>query len=744
MKQLIDSIDEGVLTLNADGRIERASERAASMLGRRREDLIGRSLEDLGVHIGKEGSVEARVDRGDGTGTRLSLTIAPLADQEREGSAMVLLRDIGDRRRAERTLAAAEARYRSLFQNPHEVVALLRYVLDGEGRITDAVFLDVNALFSRIIGLPRGEIIGKKVTEVLGTDAFQENLPMLQAMRSGGRPVSFDTYFGLLDAYVRNLFAPVDEETFVLSSLDMTRVIEAKRRAEENAETARQQSEALDALMDAVPAAIWIAHDPECRVITGNRAADIMYESGAKENVSAGTSTGEELSAARRFFREGRELRPEELPMQVAASTGSEVRNFEVDVLLPSGKRITTLGHAIPLFDSRGRVRGTVAATIDITERKRHEQELAFQARLLASSHDAIVAMDSGGTITYWNSAAEEMFGRTAEEAIGQNAAELLWSNLSDIKRESTIRKLLEAGRLDSESVFHRKDGKEFITSSHARALKDRDGALVEIVCSFRDISESKRAERELEEYSRQLERYNSELQQFAYITSHDLQEPLRMITLYMDLLDRRHGGELSPQAKEYMGIARDGARRMRRLIDDLLLYSRIETNRSDFTDVDMTKVFRSVVKELAPAVSDAGAVINIDPMPVVRANETHMRQLATNLIANAVKFRRADTPPVIEVTASTVGDVCIFSVRDNGIGIDPKYVDKLFKMFYRLHTRDEYPGSGIGLAICKKIVERHGGWLWVESDGRSGSTFHFTIPRGQMPEGQAEIDASS
>jgi PAS domain S-box-containing protein len=737
MRQIIESIDEGVLTLNADGRIGRASERAASMLGRRREDLIGRSLEDLGIHIGKEGSSEARVVRENGSEAWLSLTIAPLLDGERREGALVLMRDISERRRTEKALAAAEARYRALFQNPREVVALLRYVLDDEDNIIDTVFVEVNSLFLKIVGLPREEVIGKKVTEVLGADAFQESLPMLRAMRSDDRPVSFETYFGKLDAYVRNLFSPVDEETFILNSMDITRAAQARRQAEENAEIARRHSEELDVLMDAVPSAVWIAHDAECRVITGNRAANIMFEVGADENVSAGTSKGEVLDRSRRFFRNGVELRPEELPLQVAAAKGAEVRNFEVEALLPSGKRIIILGHAIPLFDGEGKVRGSMATSIDITARKKREQELDFQARSLASVHDAIVAMDGDGTITYWNKMAEELFGWTAEEAIGWNAMDFIWSDHPDPKRQASVRKLMGTGFFEGESVFLRKDGREIITSTHARALRDSDGAVVEMVFSFRDITESKMAERELEEYSRKLERFNSELQQFAHIASHDLQEPLRMVTLYLDLLERKYGNELSPQAREYMDIARQGARRMRQLIDDLLLYSRIDTDLRDFTEVDMGEVFRSTAKELVRVMGEKEARIEIDPMPVILANEVQMRQLATNLFSNALKFHRAGVPPVIEVSASTIGDVCVFSVKDNGIGVEARHKDKLFKVFSRLHTRDEYPGTGIGLAICKKIVERHGGWIWMESDGKSGSTFHFTIPYSRRMDAQ-------
>ncbi len=199
---------------------------------------------------------------------------------------------------------------------------------------------------------------------------------------------------------------------------------------------------------------------------------------------------------------------------------------------------------------------------------------------------------------------------------------------------------------------------------------------------------------------------------------------------MYLDLLSSRHRDELSVEAAAYIGIAMEGAERMRQLVNDLLEYSRVETRAREFRDVDLDHVVARVRDELRLAIDDAGAMVIVRELPTVRADEVQMRQLLMNLIANAVKFRRPETPPVVEISAQDLGNEWLLAVRDNGIGIDPKYADKLFKMFSRLNPRDEYPGTGIGLAICKKIVERHGGRIWVESDGHSGSTFYFTLPK--------------
>lgn len=242
------------------------------------------------------------------------------------------------------------------------------------------------------------------------------------------------------------------------------------------------------------------------------------------------------------------------------------------------------------------------------------------------------------------------------------------------------------------------------------------------------EIEDRKRTARELAERTEALERSNRDLQQFAYVASHDLQEPLRMVSSYVQLLARRYKGKLDPDADDFIGYAADGAARMRRMIQDLLAFSRVGTRGNPPSRTDAMEVFRQVVADLEVAVKESGARVTHDPLPAVEADPTQLSQLFQNLIANAIKFRR-EVSPEIHVSAQRENGFWVFSVRDNGIGFDPGYADRIFTIFQRLHTREEYPGTGIGLAICKKIVERHGGAIRVESEPGNGSTFYFTLP---------------
>ena len=240
-------------------------------------------------------------------------------------------------------------------------------------------------------------------------------------------------------------------------------------------------------------------------------------------------------------------------------------------------------------------------------------------------------------------------------------------------------------------------------------------------------------AEEALREQAAELQRSNEELQQFAYVASHNLQEPLRMVAAFVDLLARRYQGHLDKEAAEFIGYALDGARRMKALIDDLLAYSRVGTRLEPFVPVDCEKVLAETLQGLRLAVEESGAVITHDPLPVVRAGKLELELLLQNLLSNALKFRNA-APPRVHLSAQQRGTEWLFSVRDNGIGIDPQHAERIFIIFQRLHTREEYPGTGIGLAICKKIVERHGGRVWVEAAPGRGATFFFTLPAGDNP----------
>ncbi len=265
------------------------------------------------------------------------------------------------------------------------------------------------------------------------------------------------------------------------------------------------------------------------------------------------------------------------------------------------------------------------------------------------------------------------------------------------------------------------------------KRMRERTAALRD------EIAERERAEEELKQTLVDLERSNKELEQFAYLSSHDLQEPLRMVASYVQLLARRYQGKLDSDADEFIAYAVEGATRMQWLINDLLNYSRVGTRGKAFELSDCAAVLERALANLETAIEESGAVVTLDPLPTVMGDDVQLAQLFQNLIDNAIKFR-SDKPPEVHIGVERADSGWLFSVRDNGIGIDPQYAERIFVIFQRLYSRREYPGTGAGLAICKKIVERHGGRIWVESERGKGSTFYFTLPMSETRHARSDV----
>jgi PAS domain S-box-containing protein len=382
----------------------------------------------------------------------------------------------------------------------------------------------------------------------------------------------------------------------------------------------------------------------------------------------------------------------------------------------------------------REELTGVVTTFRDVTERHLREQDLQFSEakfRALAeTANDAIISADGQGNIIYFNQAAERAFGYTESDIAGKPITLLMPRRSQDACRHG-LKRFLASGKSSVigktvDLTAMRKDGSEFaIEMSLASWKANRQTFFTSII---RDVTERKQAQDALTQKAAELAFSNKELEQFAYVASHDLQEPLRMVASYTTLLAKRYKGKLDTDADEFIGFAVDGAKRMQGLIQDLLAYSRVGTRGKDLAPTDCETVLADSLQVLKFAIQDASATVTHDELPTVVADETQLGQLFQNLIGNALKYRNSKAP-VIHFGARRDRESWIFSVHDNGIGIDLQYADRIFVIFQRLHTREEYPGTGIGLAVCKKIVERHGGRIWLDSELSKGSTFYFSIP---------------
>ncbi|WP_166244475.1 ATP-binding protein [Paenibacillus turpanensis] len=346
---------------------------------------------------------------------------------------------------------------------------------------------------------------------------------------------------------------------------------------------------------------------------------------------------------------------------------------------------------------------------------------------LVDYNRDAVYALDTQGRFTDLNQACSQLTGYSMEELnMTVFSALMVKSELPNANR--IFQRTLEGSSMDFETTILHKEGHKL--NLHVTSIPIKvNGEVVGVYGIAKDITAVKHAQSKLAYQAKELERSNRDLQQFAYIASHDLQEPLRMISSYLQLLEKRYKDQLDQDAIDFIWYAVDGSKRMQTLINDLLAYSRVETKGKSFDKVDMGEVVKKASQNLQKSVEEKSASIHYSNLPLICADHTQMLQLLQNLISNGIKFTTVSQPE-IRISAIEHEGAWEFAVQDNGIGIAEEHVSRIFEIFQRLHTRAEYPGTGIGLAICKKIVERHNGTIWVESVEGAGTTFRFTISK--------------
>ena len=631
--------------------------------------------------------------------------------------------DITERKRAEHALRTSEEHFRRIVDTAH--VAFVS--IDEDGLITSW-----NPQAERTFGWLRGEAVGERLSRTIIPHRYRE------AHERGLREFLATGKSSFLDRRIEIEALHKDGHEFPVElSITAVRVggeyvfnsffhdVSERKRAEENlrqlANIVRSSSDAMVAMtLDGV-------------ITSWNPGAEQLYGYSAVEAI------GRRIHMLIPAHRAG-----EEEKILDRVRTGGRVDLHETERVRKDGSVVDISVTISPMKDAVGTIVGASSISRDITERKQADRALreiqdAFRT---AFEHAPIgmalfsVASNEDGRLLEVNRSLSELTGYSTQQLLEMDLASI--THPDDIAAEQPLADQLLAGNIPNyriEKRYLHRDGRTIWVTHSSSTVHDSTGKLLYGVAQVENITERKQAQErlanlaaELELRAAELERSNADLQQFAYAASHDLSEPLRMVSSYVQLLAKRYAGKLDSDADEFIGFAVDGAVRMQALIDGLLSYSRAGTADYELEPVDCSEIVRTTLSTLRTSLQESGARVTMDPLPTVQGDPTQLSQLFQNLISNAIKFV-ADETPRIHISAEPENGNWLFSVQDNGIGIDSEHVERIFAVFQRLHGRGEYPGSGVGLAICKRIVERHGGQIRVEGRPEGGSIFYFTIP---------------
>jgi PAS domain S-box-containing protein len=733
---LLEAAPDAMIVVNQGGEIVLLNLQAEKQFCYRRDELVGQKVtaiipegfaerliadgtrtapEALAQQIGT--GIELYGRRHDGSEFPIEIMLSPL--ESAEGILVTAaIRDISVRKEAEKHLARMEGRYRGLLEAAPDAMV----VVNQKGEI---VLLNVQA--ENQFGYSRDELVGQKVINII-PEGFAERI-IADGTRTAAEALAQQIGTGIelygrrkngSDFPIEIMLSPLESAEGILVTAAI-RNISVRKEAEKN--LARMEGR-YRGLLEAAPDAMVVVNQQGAIVLL-NVQAEKQFGYRRDELVGQKVKNIIPEGFAERLVAD--ELRSAEDALAQQIGTGIELTgrrkdgsDFPIEIMLS------------PLESDEGIL--VTAAIRDISVRKQADKHLAqMEGRyrgLLEAAPDAMVVVNRRGEIVLLNVQAEKQFGYHRDELVGQK--------MKNIIPEGFAERLIADGLRSAEDALaqkigtgielsgRRKDGSDFPIELMLSPLESAEGILV--TAAIRDITTRKTAETHLLQKVEELNRSNEELGQFAYIASHDLQEPLRMVASYTQLLARRYTGKLDADADEFIAFAVDGANRMQRLIQDLLAFSRIGTKGADLVDYSSEEAMQQALINLRGVITDSGALVTHDLLPLVRADEMQLVQLFQNLVGNAIKYQSPGIPHVHVSAAMNVDKKWVFSVKDNGLGIDPQYFERIFGMFQRLHKREEFAGTGIGLAICKKIVERHKGTISVESQLGQGSTFRFTL----------------
>jgi len=622
--------------------------------------------------------------------------------------------DVTERKHAEARLLESEERFRLIVEGVQDYAI---FTLDPNGKV-----VSWNAGAERIKGYRADEIVGQNFARFYLQTDIDQGKPE-EALRIAAASGRSETEHWRVRKNGTKFWANVIITAARNSSGALLGFSEISRDISERKETEARYRGLLEAAPDAM-----VVVNEMGKIVLLNVQAEKQFGYHRDELLGQKVTSIIPDGFAERMIADGTRTAAEALVQQIGMGIEligrrKDGSNFPIEIMLS------------PLRSADGIL--ITAAIRNITDRKRAEEAFRVsEERLSMLVHGvtdyAILILDPEGRVTTWGEGAERIKGYRAEEIIGQHYSK--FSTPEDVTQGKPFEELKNAkeqGRFEEEGWRIRKDGSRYWASVVVTALRDKSGQLRGFGKVVRDISERKKSEERLARTVEDLKRSNEELEQFAYVASHDLQEPLRMVASYTQLLSQRYKGRLDADADEFIAYAVDGSTRMQSLIQDLLAYSRAGTKPKPLLEISVEGALNAALGNLRAMIDESGSIVTHDSLPLITTDESQLVLVFQNLVSDAIKYRGAENPRVHISATNSGGKEWLFSVRDNGMGMDPQYFEKIFMLFQRLHGRGEFEGTGIGLAICKKIVERLGGRIWVESEPQKGSTFYFSLPEG-------------